>query len=75
MAASFLGQLGFSQNYSRNFVAPPGLDLTPVVERGNAVLLAWAPDCAPTKPMKQFTTLRSSKQTLWRVATEIGPKS
>jgi hypothetical protein len=65
MAASFVGQLG------QQLVPPPGLDLTRVVERGNAVLLAWAADFAPVKPMNQFSTRRSSKQTLWRVAVEI----
>ena len=26
----------------RHFITPPGLDLSPVAEHGNAVLLAWA---------------------------------
>ncbi len=75
MAASFLSYLGRSQNYNVNFVVPPGLDLARVADRGNAVLLAWVPDYSPAKPMRQFTTLRGSKQTLWRIAVEIGAKS
>ncbi len=71
MAASFIGYLGRSQNYNMNFIVPAGLDLARVADRGNAVLLAWAPDYSPAKPMRQFTTLRSSRQTLWRVAVEI----
>jgi len=74
MAVSFLGQISRQRNYM-NFAAPPGLDLTRVVERGNAVLLAWAPGFAPARPMNQFSTKRRSKQTLWRVPVEISPGS
>ena len=39
----------------RSFIAPPGLDLSAVVEHGNAVLLAWAADYSPVKPLRQFS--------------------
>jgi hypothetical protein len=55
----------------RQFIAPPGLDLSPLLARGNAVLLAWAPDYSPVKPMRQFTPRRSHQNTLWRVAVPV----
>jgi hypothetical protein len=71
MAASFLSRLGDSQNSMQSFISPPGLDLSAVVEHGNAVLLAWAGDYSPVKTLRQFTPRRSQKNTLWRVATPV----
>lgn len=67
VAASFLGQLGNPQ-MNFNFTASPGLDLSPVIEQGGAVLLAWAPDYSPVKPIYQFSPRRCQKNTLWRVS-------
>ncbi len=69
VAASFLGQL-YRGSYDNNFVSPPGLDLSGLVEHGNAVVLAWAADYAPIKPMYHFTPKRSQKYTLWRIAVQ-----
>jgi hypothetical protein len=69
-AASFLSQLTRTSDSSRYFITPPGLDLSAVVESGDAVLLAWAEDYSPVKPLRQFTPRRSQKHTLWRVAVE-----
>ena len=71
VAASFLSQLEQEQGYGRNFVSPPGLDMSPVVEHGGAVVLAWAADYSPIKPMYQFTPRRSHRNTLWRVAVPV----
>jgi hypothetical protein len=71
MAASFLSHLGDPQNAMQYFISPPGLDLSSVVEHGNAVLLAWAGDYSPVKTLRQFTPRRSQKNTLWRVATPV----
>ena len=55
MAASFLSQIAQDQNgYNYGFVSPPGLDLTPVAERANAVLLAWSADYSPMPPINKF---------------------
>ncbi|MDB6112988.1 MAG: hypothetical protein JWR69_4738, partial [Pedosphaera sp.] len=70
MAASFLSQLSDQQN-SFNFITPPGLDLTDLMERGNAVLLAWSADYSPVKPMNQFSPRRSHKDTLWRMSVPV----
>jgi hypothetical protein len=70
VAVSFLSQLG-AQNYGSSFVSPPGLDLSPLVEQGQAVILAWAADYSPMKPMYQFTPRRSQHNTLWRIAVPV----
>jgi hypothetical protein len=76
MATSFLSQLGGPQNPARNFVAPPGLDLSSVAEQGNAIVLAWAADYSPVKPLYQFSPRRSHRNTLWRLAVPVQtPKS
>jgi hypothetical protein len=71
MAASFLSRLSGPQDTMHKFITPPGLDLSPVAEHGNAVLLAWAGDYSPVKPLRQFTPRRSQKNTLWRVAVPV----
>jgi hypothetical protein len=74
IAASFLSQLGGEgnqPNYMRNFIAPPGLDLSSVVEHGSAVVFAWDSGYSPAKSLYQFTPRRSHRDTLWRVAVEL----
>jgi len=71
MAASFLSQLSYQQGYPNSFTCPPGLDLSPTAEQGGAVLLAWAEDFSPVKPIYRFTPRRSQKHTLWRVAVSV----
>ncbi len=71
MTASFLGQLG-AQSGGQNFIAPPGLDLSAAVARGNAVLLAWSPGAAAVPPVNQVKSKRTAVNTLWRVPIAIG---
>jgi hypothetical protein len=71
MAASFLSRLRGGPDTMSRFIAPPGLDLSSVVEHGNAVLLAWAPGYAPVKPLRQFSPRRSQRNTLWRLAMPV----
>jgi hypothetical protein len=47
------------------------MDLSPLIDRGEAVLLAWAADYALVKPMNRFSARRSRHDTLLRVAVEI----
>ncbi len=70
MAASFLSELAGRQGAAA-FVTPPGLDLAPLVERGQAVLLAWSADYTPLKAINQFKALRSHRDTLWRVSCPV----
>jgi hypothetical protein len=71
IVASFLSRMSGAQEGMRHFITPPGLDLSSVVDHGNAVLLAWADDYSPVKPLRQFTPRRSQKHTLWRVAVPV----
>ncbi len=68
MAVSFISKLYDQQMH---FIAPPGLDLSDVVERGNAVLLAWSADYSPIRGMNQFSPRRTHKDTLWRMAVPL----
>ena len=68
VAASFVRQLNTSGNEWQNFSAPPNFDLNHLVQRGDAVVLAFVTDYAPVKPLNQFTARRNSRSTLFRVA-------
>ncbi len=51
IAASFLSHLAAAEGSMRHFIEPPGLDLSSVVEHGDAVLLAWASNYSPVKTL------------------------
>ena len=53
------------------FMTPPGLDLTELVDRGQAVLFAWTAGYAPVAPLNQFSPRRSTRNTLWRLSCEV----
>ena len=69
MAASLIGYLGSATTAPGfgQFVTPPGLDLSPMVSRGNAVFMAWTENYAPVKPIHKFSPRRSRKDTLLRL--------
>ncbi|HWF18511.1 MAG TPA: hypothetical protein VG754_04560, partial [Verrucomicrobiae bacterium] len=66
IAASFISNLE-----NERFITPPGLDLSQVMEHGNAILLAWESDYSPIKPLNQFPTRRGHIDTLWRLAVPV----
>lgn len=68
IAASFVGKLG--AQVGPRFIVPAGLDLSGVVERGGAVLLAWADNGAPAPPLNRAPARRGARYTLWRVPVE-----
>jgi hypothetical protein len=63
--------MGQPWNYQSTFATPPGLDMSPVLEQGGAVLLAWEPDYSPTPSIYQFTPRRNHRDTLWRVPVTV----
>jgi hypothetical protein len=76
MAASFITRVTGGQSYGNmGFVVTPGLDLSRVVEQGNAVLLAWMPDHSPVQPMNKFKANRGFRHTLWRIPVNLSPPS
>jgi hypothetical protein len=70
MVASFSSQFPRPE-HQRTFVSPPGLDLTPLLERGNAILLAWDENQSYTRPVNQFKPPRSQQNSLLRLAVPI----
>jgi hypothetical protein len=72
VATCFLGEQAQSHAaYPGNFITSPGSDISSLVAHGNAVLLAWAGDYTPIKPMYQFTPRRVHHDTLWRLAASV----
>ncbi len=70
MAVSFISNMA-----QERFISPPGLDMSPLLDQGNAVLLAWESDYSPIKPLNQFSTRRGQKNTLWRISVPINAGS
>jgi len=80
-AVSFLGlaSLSTDQNQSWNqnqywnrFVTPPGFDLAPLMQRGDAILLAWMPGDTVVPTLNKFSPRYSRKDTVLRVVVPIG---
>jgi hypothetical protein len=79
-AASFISQIQSDpQNHQPNYygynfaVTPPGFDLSPLVRRGDAVLLAWAPGFTLVKPMNQFPARRGQRDSFLRLSAPVQP--
>ncbi|MSU21114.1 MAG: hypothetical protein EXS30_06935 [Pedosphaera sp.] len=66
--ASFPSYLSMVQQHQRGFVSPPGLDLSPLVERGDGILLAWDANHSFANPINLFKPLRTQRNTLLRLA-------
>ncbi len=73
MVASFCAQLP-GPDQQRNFIAPPGLDLTRLVQRGDAVLLAWDANQSYTTPVNRFNPPRIQRHSLLRLAVPPPPE-
>lgn len=75
VAASFIALAGGFPGQQRSYLHPAGFDLSPQLQRGDAVLLAWAPNySATTTPLRQFTPPRSTQNALLRLVIPV-PKS
>lgn len=62
----------WNQNqYWSRFVTPPGFDLTPLMQRGDAILLAWLPDETVVPTLNKFNPRYSKKDTVLRVVVPI----
>jgi hypothetical protein len=66
IVASFAGMLAPEELEGRGYIAPPGLDLTPLAQRGDTVVFAWMPDTSLIRPIPHFETPRFQKNTLLR---------
>ena len=74
-AASFISGHQLSVNsqmgYSAGFLAPNGLDLGDLLDRGLGILIAWDAGHSLAKPIYQFSPRRSQRNTLLRLAVPI----
>jgi hypothetical protein len=78
-AASFLGVAnmtggtGQPMNYTywNRFATPPGFDLTPLMQRGDAILLAWVPGETIVPTLNKFSPRYSKKDTILRIAVPM----
>ena len=70
MTASLVG-LGQSEDPYSGFVAPGGQDLTELLHRGDALVLAWMPNYGPVPALNRFPAPRSRRDTLWRCAVPL----
>ena len=64
--ASFIGYIP-KPEHQRSFVSPPGMDLTPVADRGDAIVLAWDANQSYAKAINQFKPPRLQRNTLLRL--------
>jgi hypothetical protein len=72
IAASFIASLGSYQGQARSFIYPAGLELSALVARGDAVLLAWdAGHAATSTPLRRFNPPRTTQNTLFRLAVPV----
>jgi hypothetical protein len=55
----------------RAFVSPPGLDIVPQVERGDAVVFAWVPNFSLTGKINEFQPPRFQQDTMLRLTVPI----
>jgi hypothetical protein len=60
-----------NQPNQRGFIFPEGLDLTPVLDQGNAVLVAFDPDQSPVPAFNQFKPPRFNRDTVLRMAVPV----
>jgi hypothetical protein len=74
-AVSFVAPRGLAGGTPGEFVAPPGLDLSLLVDRGQAVLLAWAADSAPVAPLIEFKPRRGQRNTLYRISATVSERN
>jgi hypothetical protein len=65
---------GFNaMSYYSRFTTPAGFDLTPLMRRGDVILLAWIPGETIVPALNQFTPRYSRKETVLRVAVAASP--
>lgn len=66
ICTSFTGLMGGNDEGGRNYVSPPGLDLSALSHRGDVIVFAWMPDTSLVAPIPRFQTPLFKKHTLLR---------
>ncbi len=70
---SYQPQPGMMYNNPGAFITVPGFELSPLIQRGDGVLLAWAPNFSLTQPMNKFSPRRTHRDTVIRIAAHPQP--
>jgi len=73
--ASFISQMDELSRSGRSFISPSGLDMTPQVERGDAVIFAFVSDFSFTEKVNQFDPPRFKRDTLMRLSIPLRQKN
>lgn len=73
--ASFISHLNEAGISGRNFISPAGMDLTPQVERGDAVVFAWLPNFGFEEKVNRFNPPRYRRDTLLRLSVGLKQKN
>jgi hypothetical protein len=55
----------------RAFISPPGLDVTPQVDRGDAVIFAWLPNFSLSEKLNNFQPPRFKQDTMLRLSVAV----
>jgi len=78
LAATFITQAGVSPGNQRGFVYPEGLELSPLLARGDAVLLAWDAGHSPVaNRLLRVNPPRQAQNTMFRLGVPVtgaGPR-
>ena len=72
--ASFISLLQGQQS-PRSFIYPPGIDLTPQIERGDAVIFAWLSGHSFGGKVNEFQPPRFKQDTLLRLTLPVRQKN
>jgi hypothetical protein len=64
---SFVGQMADQMPHQRDCIYPDGTELSTLVDRGDAILLAWVPNHAPVASLRRFEAKRQAQGTLLRL--------
>lgn len=73
MATCFISTIGVAASGGTSFVSAPGFDLSRIMARGDAILLAWDPGQGATEPLPRFSAKRVSRNTLFRLVMPVDP--
>lgn len=71
LALSFLSE-GEKEQKNFELLEPPGLDLAPAMNHGQAIVVGWSANFSPVKGMNLFSPRRSQKDTMWRLSVPLG---
>ena len=67
VAASLAQRVSGNEDGQRHFVWPPGFDLSAMVDRGDVIVMAFAPNDSVLPSVNRFSAFQHSRHTLYRL--------